>query len=140
MKPETGEWLTKAEGDWKVAGRESRAAAPVWDVICFLAQQCAEKNLKAYLEDHGIAFRKTHDLVLLLNSCGPGLRELEAHREQLAHLTAFGVAARYPGASADRQATREAMAAAKAVRAAVRRKLILDRPKANGQRRLFNNG
>ena len=65
MKPETQEWIEKAEGDWKVAQREMQAADPVWNVICFLAQQSAEKYLKALLEEHNIAFQKTHDLVVL---------------------------------------------------------------------------
>lgn len=68
MKPETHEWIDKAEGDWKVAQREMGAADPVWNVTSFLAQQCAEKYLKAYLEERNIPFGKTHDLVVLLNS------------------------------------------------------------------------
>ena len=43
MKPETAEWLDKAEGDWKVAQREMQAPDPVWNVVCFLAEQYAEK-------------------------------------------------------------------------------------------------
>ena len=49
MKPETTEWIDKAEGDWTVAHREMRTANPVWNVVTFLAQQCAEKYLKAFL-------------------------------------------------------------------------------------------
>jgi HEPN domain-containing protein len=64
------EWIDKAEGDWKVAQREMHAADPVWNVASFLAQQCAEKYLKAFLEEHNITFGKTHDLVVLLNSAG----------------------------------------------------------------------
>ena len=45
MKPETTEWIDKAEGDWKVAQREMQAPDPVWNVVCFLAEQCAEKYL-----------------------------------------------------------------------------------------------
>ncbi len=48
MKPETTEWIDKAEGDWAVAQREMRTANPVWNVVSFLAQQCAEKYLKAF--------------------------------------------------------------------------------------------
>jgi predicted nucleotidyltransferase len=40
MKPETTEWIDKAEGDWTVAQREMRAANPVWNVVSFLPQQC----------------------------------------------------------------------------------------------------
>ncbi len=29
MKPETAEWIDKAEGDWKVAQREMQAPDPV---------------------------------------------------------------------------------------------------------------
>ena len=54
MKPETAEWLDKAEGDWKVAQREMQAPDPVWNVVCFLAEQCAEKCLKGFLEEHNI--------------------------------------------------------------------------------------
>src|SRR5579884_3145148 len=51
MKPETLEWVEKAEGDLKVARREMEAGDPVWNVVCFLAQQCGEKYLKAFLEE-----------------------------------------------------------------------------------------
>jgi hypothetical protein len=37
MKPETEEWVEKAEGNWEVAVRELGADAPVWSVVCFLA-------------------------------------------------------------------------------------------------------
>jgi HEPN domain-containing protein len=50
MKQRTLEWVSKAEGDWTMAQRERRAADPVWDGICFHAQQCAEKYIKAFLE------------------------------------------------------------------------------------------
>lgn len=125
MKPETQEWLDKAEGDWKVARREMRTVAPVWNVVCFLAQQCAEKYLKGFLEEHIIAFRKTHDLVVLLNASGGLLPELDSLKSRLAHLSTFGLATRYPGAHADRQATKEAMKTAETVRAVIRTRLGL---------------
>jgi HEPN domain-containing protein len=46
MKPETLEWINKAEGDLVVAQREMQAPVPVGNVGCFLAQQCAEKYIK----------------------------------------------------------------------------------------------
>ncbi|MBI3989808.1 MAG: HEPN domain-containing protein [candidate division NC10 bacterium] len=123
MKPETAEWVDKAEGDWKVAQREIQTADPVWNVVCFLAEQCAEKYLKAFLEVHNIVYGKTHDLVMLLNLSGGLLPELDSQRQPLAHLSTFGIAARYPGMSADRQAAENAMSTAKEVRAVVRAKL-----------------
>jgi HEPN domain-containing protein len=125
MKPETLEWIDKAEGDWKVAQREVRAADPVWNVASFLAQQCAEKYLKAFLEEQNIAFGKTHDLVVLLNSSGGLLLELNSQRQSLAHLSTFGIATRYPGAQADRQAAEDSMKTAESVRTVVRAKLQL---------------
>jgi len=125
MKPETLEWIDKAEGDWKVAQREMRAADPVWNVVSFLAQQCAEKYLQAFLEEQNIAFGKTHDLVVLLNSSGGLLLELNSQRQSLAHLSTFGIATRYPGAQADRQAAEDSMKTAESVRTVVRTKLQL---------------
>jgi HEPN domain-containing protein len=96
MKPETTEWIDKAEGDWAVAQREMRTANPVWNVVSFLAQQCAEKYLKAFLEEHNIVFGRIHDLVVLLNSTGGLLPELHSQKQSLAHLSTFGIATRYP--------------------------------------------
>ena len=125
MKPETTEWIDKAEGDWTVAQREMGAANPVWNVVSFLAQQCAEKYLKAFLEEHNIAFGKTHDLVVLLDSSGGLLPELNSQKPSLAQLSTFGIATRYPGAQADRQAAEDSMKTADSVRTVVRAKLQL---------------
>ena len=121
MKPETAEWIEKAEGDWKVALREVQAPDPVWDVVCFLAQQCAEKYLKAFLEEQDIPFPKTHDLVVLVDLVG-GLPEFKSFRPRLAELSVFGIAARYPGARADREAAQGAIDTAQKVRAVMRRR------------------
>jgi len=125
MKPEAQEWVEKAEGDWKVARRETQATDPVSNVVCFLAEQCAEKYLKAFLEEHTIVFQKTHDLVVLINLSRGMLSELDTLRQELAHLSTFGIAARYPGAQADRQAAENAMQTAEKVRTVVRIKLGL---------------
>jgi HEPN domain-containing protein len=125
MKLETEEWVAKAEGDRQVALREMQAATPVWDVICFLRQQCAEKYLKAFLEEHNIQFLKTHDLVVLLNSSAGRLSELDPHKQDLAYLSTLGIAARYPGTEADRQAAEDAERISEQVRTVVRNKLGL---------------
>lgn len=76
MKRRTREWIEKAEGDRAVALREMQAAEPVFDVVSFHAQQCAEKYLKAFLEERCIPFEKTHDLALLLDLAGADLAQL----------------------------------------------------------------
>jgi hypothetical protein len=43
MKPETQEWVEKAEGDLKVARREGQTADPVYDAVCFHAQLMCRK-------------------------------------------------------------------------------------------------
>ncbi len=41
MKPETLEWINKAEADWRTMLRESEVSvAPSFDAVCFHAQQC----------------------------------------------------------------------------------------------------
>lgn len=125
MKPETLEWVEKAEGDLKVARREIGAGDPVWNVVCFLAQQCGEKYLKAFLEDHDIAFPKTHDLVVLVNLSGEQLSELKPHKEDLARLSIFGIASRYPGRQADREAAEDSVRTAEMIRTALRSRLGL---------------
>lgn len=63
MQPLTIEWITKAEGDLATAWRELRARkSPNYDSACFHAQQCAEKYLKASLQEAGSPFGKTHNL------------------------------------------------------------------------------
>ena len=68
MKPITQERINKAEGDWTSAGREVVVQTdPNYDLVCFLAQQCAEKYLKAALQEEGITPPKTHDLEKLMD-------------------------------------------------------------------------
>jgi HEPN domain-containing protein len=77
MKPLTQEWVEKAEGDFATAERELKVRKnPNYDAVCFHAQQCVEKYLKARLQEEGIIFRKTHDL-------GALIRLVTTHRAKL---------------------------------------------------------
>lgn len=59
MKPIATEWVSKAEGDFAILERECRARKnPSYDGVCFHAQQCAEKYLKARLCEAGIIFSR----------------------------------------------------------------------------------
>ena len=70
----TLEWIEKAEGDFATAQRELRARKlPNYDAVCFRAQQCAEKYLKAMLQEAGIVFGKTHNLIILFELFTPCL-------------------------------------------------------------------
>ena len=125
MKPETQEWVTLAEGDWMAAQWQSQAPSPVPHVICFLAQQCAEKYLKAFLEEHNIPFPRTHNLVELLNLSGGLLPELDPLRAALDELSKHGVLPRYPGTTLTPQQVADALRTAEQVRTVIRAKLGL---------------
>jgi HEPN domain-containing protein len=72
MNKLTAEWVEKAEGDYATTRRELRARLqPNYDAACFHAQQTAEKYLKAFLQEQGVAFPKTHNLIELLELCIP---------------------------------------------------------------------
>jgi len=125
MKRITAEWLEKAEGDFKVAQREMCTPDPVYNVVCFLCQQCAEKYLKACLEEHDIPFEKTHDLVMLLDLGTGKIRELEAMKPGLAYLSPLAITSRYPGIQTDRRTAEKAYDIAQQIRAVIRVKLRL---------------
>jgi HEPN domain-containing protein len=98
MKVSTREWVTKAEEDFAVAlTLARRRKKPLWGPLCFHAQQCAEKYLKARLNEASIMFHRTHDLELLLNQA-VGVEPLwSAFRAALKRLSAAAVTPRYPG-------------------------------------------
>lgn len=124
MQPLTIEWITKAEGDLATAWREMRARkSPNFDSACFHAQQCAEKYLKALLQEAGVSFGKTHNLSLLLDQLHDLYPVLELLRPTLATLTAFAVEYRYPGEAADKKIASQAVKMSEEVKSAVRRQL-----------------
>jgi HEPN domain-containing protein len=124
MKPLTREWVDKAEGDFITARRELRARkAPNYDAACFHAQQCAEKYLKARLQEEGIAFSRTHDLASLLDLLLPVEPSWAVMRSDLDRLTSYAVEFRYPGISADKAMSRRAVDVCRNVRHRVRASL-----------------
>lgn len=121
MKPLTREWVAKAEGDHVTARRELRARRrPNYDAACFHAQQCAEKYLKALLQEEGLPIPRTHNLESLARPLfgeRPALKQLgESYRT----LAAYAVETRYPGAVSDRTMAREAVGHCEKIRSAVR--------------------
>ena len=126
MKPLTREWVQKAEADWVTAQREWRARkSPNYDAACFHAQQCAEKYLKARLTEADLDFKKTHDLMALLD-CVLAVEPLwEACRRDLAYLAEFAVSFRYPGESATTEQSRDAIRRCRRFRSTARQSLNL---------------
>ena len=109
MKLMTAEWVAKAEGDFAIMERECQVKDnPNYDGICFHAQQCAEKYLKARLCEADITFSKIHDLVALLDQVLEIEPTWESFREDLAYLSDFAVTFRYPGESAEAESAIDA--------------------------------
>jgi HEPN domain-containing protein len=124
MRALTSEWITKAEGDWRIANREMRVRRGAnYDAICFHCQQCAEKYLKAFLQEQDQHIPKIHDLNQLLENCLPYDGTLELHRDLLKDLTRYAIAFRYPGESAAKEDARIALHHAKIFRELLRSKL-----------------
>ena len=66
MNDTVKEWIEKAERDLATAKREQAALEqPNYDAVCFHAQQCIEKLMKALLIHLGAIPTKTHDLSFL---------------------------------------------------------------------------
>ncbi|MEI6210471.1 MAG: HEPN domain-containing protein [bacterium] len=126
MNEEVRAWVAKAEGDYEVALREFRARkAPCHDAVCFHAQQCIEKYLKAVAAKNRIAVRRIHDLVPLLQPLTPFHPLWIAMTSDLEMLSQYAVKFRYPGESATRVKARAAAEAMKRCRCEIREGLGL---------------
>lgn len=89
-------WLLKADEDLQAAETLLRSGTAVYEVICFHAQQCVEKCLKALLTREMTSFPYVHDLGEL-KALLPKRMKLPLTIEEAESLTDFAVLARYPG-------------------------------------------
>jgi HEPN domain-containing protein len=128
-RPETlrlvRQWVEKAEEDLTNARHTLTLTlgCPL-GTVCFHAQQCAEKYLKALLTLHSVAFPKTHDLPNLLNMV-PASVGLNMDASQVSPINRYSVEARYPGEwdPVTRADAEEAVAIAHKIRDAIRQHL-----------------
>ena len=125
MNPLTLEWEQKAEGDYAAAQWLQQATNPIHDAICFHAQQCVEKYLKAWLQESNIAFPRTHGLEELLDLIVPTVVAWNSWRSDFLVLTTHAVDFRYPGKSATASDAHHAMQICEMVRQAIRTNLAL---------------
>ena len=127
------EWLDKAENDLTAAGQILKLGkgAPT-DTICFHAQQCVEKYLKAILVLEGKPVPKTHNIQALMKLVPRGRRAGLTVEEQK-QFTNYAAVIRYPeaGLEISLAEARKAVAVARRVRRQIRRFL----PKAVLRRR-----
>ena len=110
----------------KPTTRESRARGnPNYDAVCFHAQQCAEKYLKARLQEAGTPFPRTHSLPALLQLVLAVESMWSALSPALNNLNVYGVNFRYPGANASKADASQALKDCRAVRKEARLSLGL---------------
>ncbi|NWF96774.1 MAG: HEPN domain-containing protein [Candidatus Thorarchaeota archaeon] len=91
----SGDWLRQAEYDIQTAIGLAREGRHAW--ACFVAQQSAEKSLKAVLEKMGLP-SWGHDLIELLRAIEQRLSFDNSLRESCHRLNLYYIAARYPDA------------------------------------------
>ena len=113
--------MRKAEGDWDVVLllRRSRKRNR-YDTIRFHCQQCAEKYLKARLQEAGTRFPYSHDLAALLALVLPMEPAWALLRPELAAITDAAVQFRYPGKWASSRDAKQAFVICQRLRSMVR--------------------
>jgi len=116
-------WVERAEEDYSLARSALRRKRPLTYGVCFHAQQCAEKYLKAMLVARGYEFSKVHDLLLLSDQCAEAGILLTVGARELHDLSDYAVRVRYPGDTPTPEEAREALATARAVRRFARKLL-----------------
>ena len=126
MKASTREWIAKAEEDFAVAIMLARLRKrPLWAPLCFHAQQCVEKYLKARLNEASVLFHKTHDLEQLLNQTVAVEPLWAAFRAAFKRLSDAAVRPRYPGGAFTKAEAQRALTTCKAFRKEARQRLGL---------------
>ena len=98
---------------------------PLYNIICFHAQQCVEKYLKAWLQEVNIPFPRTHNLKELLALITPTVPIWQTWEPDFSLLSKHAVTTRYPGDSATAENVEHAVRICDEVRQAIRDQLNL---------------
>ena len=118
-------WIKKAENDRRNAEHTLTLQKDCpFDTVCYHAQQCAEKYLKALLLYEGIVPPRIHDLAEL-RDLYPSAEELEEEIKDYEELILFAVEVKYPGRLDDptREEAEKAVDLADKFRIAIRKRL-----------------
>ena len=94
MPGSSGDWLRYAKADLALA-RVPLPPGGLYELLCFHAQQAAEKSVKAVLLHYAIEPPRTHNLERLIDLL-PRRISRTTVLSQSARLTVYGTAARYP--------------------------------------------
>lgn len=125
MNPLTLEWAQKAERDYAAIALHQQTESPDYDMICFHAQQCIEKYLKAWLQEANIPLVRSHDLSALLGLILPTVPSWQSWVSDFSVIAPYAVEFRYPGKSATDRNAQHAVHICTEVRQAIRSELKL---------------
>lgn len=117
-------WFGKGEEDRLSATLLMQSNQRVTDMVCYRAQQCAEKDMKGYLKSRKVQFKWVHDLEYLVNLCGTCDAEFNQLKPLAEGLTRSAELSRYPSDddAATVEETRAASDAPERIRELVLRK------------------
>ncbi|MBY0247626.1 MAG: HEPN domain-containing protein [Nitrospiraceae bacterium] len=117
-------WVLKADHDLLNIENNLAAREIPWDTVCFHAQQCGEKYLKALLVSRHIDPPKIHDLTELYALLPDGLLT-DFNARLLEELNPYSIEGRYPGVwePVEQGEALRAVEAAKTIRQVIRRVL-----------------
>jgi HEPN domain-containing protein len=92
------QWIKYSRTDLNMAKASLELSREYKNVAAFLAQQSAEKVIKAYLTSKQIRVPKTHDMNLLLKEVSKMDVDLAKQLSKAESLTIYAVTYRYPDA------------------------------------------
>jgi len=90
-------WLQRAHSDLQIGRVAWRARGVLPADVCFHAQQCAEKALKALLLHRETVFPKTHTIEVLLDLLKASGLTIPEGVDEAFELSDYAVQTRYPG-------------------------------------------
>lgn len=121
-------WTSKAEDDFRIVRRLCEGPSPSANGICFHAQQCVEKLLKALLIQNGFEPPRVHDLEQLRNMLGATAPPGMPAGSDLAFLNTCAVELGYPGFEPEQALVDRVLELCIAARAAARPRLPKPQP------------
>ena len=128
LNPLTQEWIQRGEADYVTVQQLLSTANPrLHNIICFHAQQCIEKYLKAWLQEANMPVPRTHNLEELLALIVPTLSDWSDWQPDFKIITKYAVEPRYPGDPVTVEDIQHASSICDEVRQVVRAQLKLTR-------------
>lgn len=89
------EWLNRAKSN--LAQEKTKTEGIYLEDLCFNAQQCAEKAIKALLIELGLKFPYTHNVTELLTLVEKSGQKIPEEIKRAGILSDYAVESRYPG-------------------------------------------